>query len=78
MEMWLRREGDCGHHSRKGAMVTEKRQRQGNTHRGAHGKMNPQSHLLGKREGLIFVSSCNQRSSKAGVAKVSRLGLATG
>ena len=37
-------------------------------------RMLPQSHWLGKREGLNFMSSCNQGGLKAGVLKVSGLG----
>lgn len=44
-------------------------------HTGEHTRRTfPQSHWLGKQEGLIFVSSCNQLGLKHGVLKVSRLG----
>ena len=72
METWLGRETDPDHCGGEGATVMEKSERHISAQRNT--RMNPHSNWLGKREGLSFVSSCNQWGLKLGVLKVSVIG----
>ena len=71
MEILFREETDPGCYGEKGAIVTEKGERGEHTRKCT--RTLPQIYWLGKEEGMISVSSCNQQGLKPGVLKVSEL-----
>ena len=54
----------------EGELWLRRKARESGVQRGTHRRIFPQSHCLGKREGLIFVSSSNQWGLKTGVLKI--------
>lgn len=74
MEMWFGTEMDCGCCGGDGGPGCGERQEREKPTGEIKKRTLPKSHKLGKGNGLIFKSFCNQRGSKIGVLKVREFG----